>query len=440
MTGRRIAKKVLKILLIGLILLAILAAVGYFFFDPYLGSTEDWQEQNVKLQRTLTKKQALDDLNFIKDKVGALHYSARNGLSSAFKKQYEKEIAGLSDKPTVLSVWRAGCRILHTLNDGHSTIYAYLDARSYSKANYSIAGNAVYIKLNNRSFRVEKICGADINLLRQNGSAQFSYENSIYRDYRFLSDLKVDAGLEFLGCPPFGQYTVAYDDNGRTRTVTIPRDQNSENSTAEKWVGYRIDKPDNVGIFTLNSCNDNDEYRKTLHNFFAAVKKSGVTNVAVDLRENGGGNSLVLNDFIRYLNVGRYQYFTSYHRLKLISFKDPFSATVENSRITDLLFKGKVYVLTSPETFSSAMQFSVVLQDNGLAKVIGEPSGNKPSQYGKVVTFLLPNIKMYFSTTYAYFERPDKTKVNAAYQVPDYPVSSAKAVDRLCEITRGAGR
>lgn len=429
-------KRILKIFLIILAFLLVLVAFAYFFLNPYKGSVLDWKKQNVKLQQVLTKKQATDDLHFIEDKISALHYSARNGLPAAFKKQYEQEIVSLSDHPTILQVWQAGSRMLHTLDDGHSAIYGYIDERSYSDADYSFINNDVYITIGGQSYRVTKICGTDIDLLKRNASLQLSYENEIYRDYQFLFYLKTDAKLEWLGCPSFSQYTVEYCKNEKTQAIVISPDTLSENAAPEKWVSYRIDKADNIGILTLNKCKDNDEYKKSLYDFFTEVKKSGVTNVAIDLRENGGGSSYVLNDFIRYLNVDRYQDYTSYHRLKLISFKDPGSTTVKNSKIHDLLFNGKVYVLTSPETFSSAMNFSVVLQDNKLAQVIGEPSGNKPCQYGEVVTFLLPNSKMYFCTTFAYFERPDKSKIQEAYQVPDYDTSLDKAIDKLFEITR----
>ena len=440
MTGKRIFKRVLKIIVCVILVLAVLAGVAYFFFDPYKGSVSVWKMQNGTPQQVMTKKQAVTDLEFIKDKVKSLHYSTINGLSPAFREQYDKEIAALTDHPTILQVWQAGSRILHTLNDGHSNLYGYMGRRAYGGAIYSIADGAVYIHINDQSYRVKKICGVDIDLLRQNASAQNSYENDLYRDYRFLSCLQTDLDLEWLGCPPFEVYTVDFDNNGKTQTATIPRNPTGSNQTKEKWVSYRIDKGNSVGILTLNSCKDNDEYRETLRNFFTEVKADGITNVAVDLRSNGGGSSYVMNDFIRYLNVDRYEDFASYHRLKLIRFKDPVSATVQNKKINDLLFSGKVYVLTSTETFSSAMQFSVGLQDNKLAKVIGEPSGNKPCQYGEVVTFLLPNSKLYFSTTYAYFERPDASKADMAYQMPDYPVSADAAVDKLCELTKGTGK
>ena len=165
------------------------------------------------------------------------------------------------------------------------------------------------------------------------------------------------------------------------------------------------------------------------------MKKQDIKNIAVDLRNNGGGSSMVLNEFVRYLNVEKIQNYSSNYRIRFFNLHSLFT-TIEGKKESDLLFKGNVYVLTSPATFSSAMNFSVVLQDNNLAKVIGEPCGNKPTQYGEVVTFLLPNTKLYFDTTFAYFERPNKKLADAKYQVPDYPVDSKDAVSKLYEIIK----
>jgi C-terminal processing protease CtpA/Prc len=97
----------------------------------------------------------------------------------------------------------------------------------------------------------------------------------------------------------------------------------------------------------------------------------------------------------------------------------------------DYLYDGKVYVLTSNQTFSSATMFSVYLQDNGFAKVIGEPSGNSPSAYGDVLTFQLPNSKLMFQTTFKYFKRPDISKDSIKTQVPDYAVPAEDAINEL---------
>lgn len=436
MIGKHIIRKFIKTSLFVFAGFAILLLMLYFLFNAYRGSVSTWQKQNVQIEQVLTKKQAADDLRYIKEKVNQLHYSARNGLPKNFEKQYEYEIEHLSSKPTVLKVWQAGSRILQTLDDAHSTLYAYIDDRSYKNIDYSLNNNELFININKNQYKVNKINGASINVLMKNAYSQISYENDIYRDYEFISSLKHESEIEWLGSPSFNTYTVEYVDNGDAKNITFQPDNVSSKSSTN-WVYFQIDKANNVGIFTLKRCNYNDEYKQVLNNFFAAVRKNHITNIAVDLRENSGGSSLVANEFIRYLNVDQFKDYTSYYRLKIISGKSPFN-TIKNKKISSLLFNDKVYVLTSPKTFSSAMNFSVLLQDNKLAKVIGEPCGNKPSQYGEVVTFLLPDSKLYFSTTIAYFERPDKSIAGASFQVPDYSVPYKDALYKLYELTKGA--
>lgn len=46
--------------------------------------------------------------------------------------------------------------------------------------------------------------------------------------------------------------------------------------------------------------------KEGLYNFFQEVSKNNIQNIAIDLRENTGGNSLVINQFIRYLDVDTY--------------------------------------------------------------------------------------------------------------------------------------
>jgi len=181
---------------------------------------------------------------------------------------------------------------------------------------------------------------------------------------------------------------------------------------------------------------NNEKYKDILKEFFTAVKTNNITDIAVDLRENGGGNSMVANEFMRYLDTETYKEFGSSIRFGIIHIKNG-NKTVTNKQYENLLFKGRVYVLTSQFTFSSATMFSVYIQDNKLGKVIGEPSGNRASAYGDVISFQLPNSKLAFNTTYKYFHRPDSSKDNEDYQIPDYFISSEKALEKFYELAGG---
>ncbi|KUP24309.1 S41 family peptidase [Paenibacillus sp. DMB5] len=73
---------------------------------------------------------------------------------------------------------------------------------------------------------------------------------------------------------------------------------------------------------------------------------------------------------------------------------------IENDMKTDFPYKGKPYLLTSPQTFSSANMFAVIVQDNGLGQIIGEATGNQPSSYGDILTFQLPASGIHFQVSF----------------------------------------
>ena len=89
-------------------------------------------------------------------------------------------------------------------------------------------------------------------------------------------------------------------------------------------------------------------------------------------------------------------------------------------------------MLTSQYTFSSAMDFATVIQDNGIGKVIGEIPGNMPTAYGDKLSFQLPASKLVLSVSYKKFYRVDITK-SIEPLIPDYTVDADKAEEKLVE-------
>jgi len=425
-------KKLLKVLMIIFGFIVVIALILYFFFNPFRGGVFNWKVQDVGLERILTKEQAIEDLEFLKEKYEKIHYSAIDGLSDEFLAQYTYEIENLSTAPTMLEVWQAASKVTHTLRDGHAEVYSNIDERRF-KIPYSMENGTVFLTIKDEKYKVTAINGVSIDDLKKNAYERLSYENDLYKEYQFLSYLSGrESNLRLLGSPIFENYTVSYEQDGKIESTQFEPTTAASPSNKE-FVSYEIDKENNVGILTLDKCIYNDHYKKVLEDFFIKVKENHVTNIAIDLRNNGGGSSQVANEFIRYLDVETIQDFTSYYRLKSFHAKSPFE-TIHNKRVKDMLYNGNVYVLTSPYTFSSAMNFSVLLQDNGLAKVIGEPSGNKPSSYGEIATFLLPNTKLYFTVSIAYSERPDKELKDEPYQTPDYYIEANKAIEKLHDI------
>lgn len=134
--------------------------------------------------------------------------------------------------------------------------------------------------------------------------------------------------------------------------------------------------------------------------FFTEVKAGQIQTVVVDLRQNSGGNSLVANEFMRYSDIDRYYTFGSIEvRFGPVLWKNK-----------SVLFHGSTYVLTSPQTFSSATNFAVILSDNELGIIVGETSGGMPTSYGDILKFQTPNTKLMYTILYKRFHRPDESK------------------------------
>lgn len=184
-----------------------------------------------------------------------------------------------------------------------------------------------------------------------------------------------------------------------------------------KW---RIDKANNLGVITMNTCPGGNEYIKGFRDFFNAVHENKIKNIAVDLRNNDGGSDRVINQFLSFIDIDDYLFIGNN-----IIFNNPkdFRDVAPND---PPLFKGNIYLLTSYSTFSAGTDFVVVLQANSIAKVIGQPTGNIPSFFGNVKQESLPNSRLMFQ--YATTRYKDPVPEDEQYKAikPDYPIEYTK--------------
>ena len=70
-------------------------------------------------------------------------------------------------------------------------------------------------------------------------------------------------------------------------------------------------------------------------------------------------------------------------------------------------FPKNIFCKVSYDTFSSARTFAVTLKDNGIAKIIGVPTGGKPNSYGMPQKYKMPNSNINFRVSRCLFLRPD---------------------------------
>ena len=171
------------------------------------------------------------------------------------------------------------------------------------------------------------------------------------------------------------------------------------------FIEYEI-KEDSL-ILHLRECVYNEEYKNMLHEAAQVCKERNLTELELDLSENMGGNSQVIDEFIRFTHTD------TYRRYEMIdcSSGNPICAVsrkaVETNQKKELLFPEKIVCRVSNTTFSSARTFAVTLKDNGIAAIIGEPTGGKPCSYGMPKRDVTPNFNIRFRVSRALFLRPN---------------------------------
>lgn len=96
------------------------------------------------------------------------------------------------------------------------------------------------------------------------------------------------------------------------------------------------------------------------------------------------------------------------------------SGTVVSGKVASP-FKGKVIVVIGPETFSSAIMFATLVQDNSMAPLAGEaPVNGHPSHFEEIYSTLLSNTQLELRFGVKEWVRPaGRGKANKL--VPDIP-------------------
>lgn len=160
---------------------------------------------------------------------------------------------------------------------------------------------------------------------------------------------------------------------------TIPL---AEQRTGEPY-WYKIlipNKHSKAMYLAYNTCNGFGAFRNLAAEMFRLIRKPPYIkpptwNLIIDLRRNGGGNSMVIDAIYWHIN-----------------------------RRPELLRPGHLIVLVGRGTFSSAMMNAVQLRNRYGAVLIGEPTGGSPNSYGEIKPLTLPHSRLTLMYSTQYFE------------------------------------
>ena len=189
---------------------------------------------------------------------------------------------------------------------------------------------------------------------------------------------------------------------------------------------------------------DND-----LESYFASLKEKGVSNLIIDLRENGGGSSYPAEAILQKIANNPFQQtggstmrvsrqFGEFldglpWAIRMIakkgSMKDydkyPIGTNIKEESKPSLpkkvknSFSGKVYVLIGPNTHSAAMMMANAVGDFDLGILVGEPTKSIPRELSNALPLKTPNAKIAFVVPATLFTRANGDANNFDPVKPD---------------------
>lgn len=380
-------------------------------------------KESLEVNDTMTQKEAQEDLTYLMEKLKKFHPAWSDdtkGITKRVESQYQIELVSLNDSMTMLEVWQAASRIVHEMEDAHTRVST---SRLDGEGRYRIDTEGITVD------DIIEVNGEAITDIRDRFLALWPYELLSYGIGRFEKYIVYQEYLELAGIDTSYGVDITYL-SGKEE-ITKHFEAEVYDSPSSEFVSYQIDNENNLGIFTLTACKDNRRYDEALAEFFEQVDSNHITNVAVDLRENNGGWIPAVKEFLEYVNVDNYIYCNNL-RTRMGRFWYNENEIIQNKK-KDTVYSGNLYVLTSSKTFSSAMDFAMVIMDNDIGTIVGDIPGNLPDSYTINFKYQLPNTGLKLVVSSAEQNRIDESKRGEPL-IPDYEVEAEQAMEKVYEL------
>ncbi len=258
-----------------------------------------------------------------------------------------------------------------------------------------------------------------------------------------------------------------WDYEGKLSKQYLPRKPAREfhiidNNIAYLYPGEFANNPGKWDSLSQATRWDDTEFRRFIDSAFAAIRKTKVKNLIIDLRNNLGGSNIFSDHMISYITSKPFGFSSKlkvrtsqvvkefWKNINIPSVEELKQAilTHENgSRFElslpeiqpqpdSLRFTGKVYVLINRLSFSNTTSVASIIKDYQIGKLIGEETPDFVSAYGATQQFNLPNTHIVVSFPKGQFIRPSgDTKPQSV--MPDYKVGdkTSDGKDEMLEYT-----
>jgi hypothetical protein len=258
------------------------------------------------------------DLDELAATVDAVHPAAIDGAPSAVRDAIEEARTRIRSGIDRATFEASLNHVILALHDSHSTLAAPHATRhidlpiAWLDEGPIVTHDTSHLR---RGDRVVSIGGLPPEEILERLRGLIPTENDWWLRHVAEQSIRSDGVLRALGAGTI-PVDVRVGRSGSEITRGLPAAERRQPRIDRlPWARFTIEPENGLGIFTLDRCVNDDRYRDALAAFFNAVADAGIDRIVVDLRRNGGGNSSVANEFLRYVNVADYADFSALVRV-----------------------------------------------------------------------------------------------------------------------------
>ena len=268
---------------------------------------------------------------------------------------------------------------------------------------------------------------------------------------------------------PSEEYEIIYrEENEKNEKKVVLKGMDSDSLNARLVISPKLQKLMNehensapysfrtmedtpIAVMSFNSCVDTKGMAAFADSMFNSLKERNIKQLIIDVRINGGGNSRVGDALLKHIAPKPFsQYGQTYVRITPttkrlgvgdnvvpgVYFYPQDSTNFKEPLPADQRFAGKVYLLTSHTTFSSASSFAWAFKEFGCGVVIGEETGGMSVHYGDMVNYIMPNSKLSCSISHKRFWQYGADEGSIHGVIPDVEVTQDEALDAAIKLIK----
>lgn len=397
-------KKKVRII-IGIVILAILLiSVKVLFFPSPLSSRQAWAKWEKISQMDLKEQQDLwiEDIEYLAKNLEKRHKNLYHTIS---KEEFANEIENMKknlNNLTSIGKFVELKSIVAKVGDGHTRIsydiplnWFPITLQSFDDGIYVIECTSGYEEI--LGTRLVGINGTRVEDVIADMMKMISHDNEI----DLLSEVEFN-----IRCADFLKYynvidrveSASFDFEKLTgERISVSLDSYYHKERPTDWLSiidkyesinnilytqnindiywYKYFEEDNLVYFQYNRCMEdkNRPIKEFISELLDFCKDNQVNKFVFDVRNNGGGNSRIIEPLIEGL--------------------------ARNELINQ---HGNLYVVIGESTYSSAILNTLKLKNETNAILIGKATGGRPNHYGEIKAFNLPNsgLTVWYSTKY----------------------------------------